>query len=175
MVNLRKAEIQEAQSILKFYQNVIDSCKDIEFNPKWSENYPNLKYIETCIRNEELYIYTENDVMISCIVLNNRFEPEYKDIKWSVNAKPDEIIVIHTFAISPDFTGKGIGKEIFAQIRDYALINNKKTIRIDIINGNVGAQKVFKKFGFEYIDTVELYHKAVGLEKFHLYELNLKK
>lgn len=53
--------------------------------------------------------------------------------------------------------------------------NNVKTIRLDIIDGNAGAQKVFEKLGFEHVDSVEMFHPAVGAEKFHLYENVLKK
>ena len=175
MASLRKAEIKEAVEILKLYQNVIKSIKGSEFNPKWSEYYPNLEFIETSIENEELYIYTENDKIIASVVLNNRFDPEYEDINWIANAKPDETTIIHTFAVDSNFTGKGIGKGIFNQIKENAIENNQKTIRLDIIDGNIGAQNVFEKFGFKYIDTVEVFHKAVGLEKFHLYELVLLK
>ena len=107
--------------------------------------------------------------------MNNRFNSEYENINWNVNAEPNEIVVIHTFAITSNLAGKGIGKEIFGQIKTCALQKNKKTVRIDIINGNTGAQKVFEKFGFEYIDTVEIFHPAVGLEKFHLFEYDLEK
>lgn len=175
MINLRKAEIKDTEKILEFYQKVIESNKDSEFKPKWSRYYPNLEYIETSIENGELYIYTENDNIIASVVLNNRFNPEYEDINWNVSAKLDEITIIHTFAVDSNFAGKGIGKEIFRQIKENAIKNNQKTIRIDIINGNIGAQKVFEKLGFEYIGTVDVFHKAVGLEKFHLYELALIK
>ena len=175
MISLRKAKSEEAEKILKFYQNVIDSIKDSEFRPKWNENYPNLEFIETSIGKEELYICTKDEYIIACVVLNNRFEPEYENINWNVNAKPNEILIIHAFAVSSNLAGKGIGKEIFGQIKNDALKYSKKTIRIDIIDGNTGAQKVFEKFGFEYVDTVEMFHPAVGLEKFHLYEYDLKK
>ena len=174
MANLRKAKAEEAEKILEFYQKVIDSTRGSEFNPKWNRNYPNLKFIEGCVEKEELYVCTEEDNVISCVVLNNRFDPEYENIEWTINATPQEIVIIHTFAVSSDFAGRGIGKEIFNQIRDNALTNNQKSIRIDIIDGNVGAQKVFEKFGFKYVDTVEVFHEAVGLEKFHLYEYVLK-
>ncbi len=174
MTHLRKAEIEESEEILEFYQNVIDSTRGSEFNPKWNQNYPNLEFIEGCVEKEELYVCTEEDLIISCVVLNNRFDPEYENIEWTINATPQEIVIIHTFAVSSDFAGRGIGKEIFNQIRDNALTNNQKSIRIDIIDGNVGAQKVFEKFGFKYVDTVEVFHEAVGLEKFHLYEYVLK-
>jgi N-acetylglutamate synthase-like GNAT family acetyltransferase len=170
MINLRKAEIDEAEKILNFYQEVIDSIKDSEFQPKWSENYPDLEYINSSIEKEELQVCTKDDEIISCVVLNDRFNPEYKDISWSVNAKPTEIIIIHTFAVSPDLTGRGIGREIFIHIKNEAVKNKKKTIRLDIIDGNSGAQSVFERFGFEYVDTVEMLHPIAGFEKFHLYE-----
>lgn len=174
MVNLRKAKANETEKILKFYQDVIDSIRGSDFKPKWSENYPDLEYIKSSIEKEELYLYTKGDNIISSIVLNNKFNPEYKDIGWNVDAESDEIIVIHTFATDSNFSKKGIGKEIFNQIKGYALKNNIKTIRIDIIDGNTGAQRVFEKFGFKYVGTVEIFHDIVGLEKFHLYEYVLR-
>lgn len=173
MTCLRKAEIEEAENILEFYRDVIDSIKGSEFNPKWNETYPNLEYIKTCIETKELYVFANDDEIIACVVLNGSFNPEYENIAWSANAKEGEIVVIHTFAISSEFMGKGIGREIFNQIKNCALENGKKAIRLDIIDGNVGAQKVFEKFGFKYVDTVEMFHPAVGLEKFHLYEHDL--
>lgn len=175
MTNLRKAGLEEAGKILEFYQEIIDSIEGGEFKPKWNENYPDLEFIKTSIEKGELYTCTEDELIIASVVLNNRFDPEYENINWNVTAKADEIIIIHTFAVSTNLTGKGIGKEIFGQIKNNSLKNNKKTIRMDIIDGNVGAQKVFEKFGFEYVDTVEMFHPAVGLEKFHLYEYELLK
>lgn len=174
MINLRTAKLKEAEKILQFYQDIINSTKGSEFKPKWNDSYPNLEYIQTSIEKQELYVYTRNNSIIACLILNNRFDPEYEGINWNTNASPNEITIIHTFAIDSSFTKKGIGREIFNQIKTKAMRNNKKTIRIDIIDGNVGAQRVFEKFGFEYIDTVEMFHEAVGMENFHLYEYVLK-
>jgi RimJ/RimL family protein N-acetyltransferase len=174
MTNLRKAEIEEAEKILKFYQDIINSIEGSKFKPKWGKHYPNLEFIERSIEKQELYISTEDSCIIACIVLNNRFEPEYENIDWTINAKPQEIIIIHTFAVNTNLTRKGIGKEIFSQIKSHAIINGKKTVRLDIIDGNIGAQRVFERFGFEYIGSAEIFHNAVGLEKFHLYEYVLK-
>ena len=174
MIDLRKAKADEAGKILKFYHDVIHSIKNSEFKPKWNESYPNLEYIETCIEKQELYTYTTEHDIIVCIVLNNLFGPESEHINWKSDATPDETTIIHTFAVDSRFAGKGIGKEIFNQIKRNTLKNCQKSIRLDVIDGNVGAEKFFKKLGFEYVDTVEIFHDAVGLEKFHFYELVLK-
>ncbi|WP_407413523.1 GNAT family N-acetyltransferase [Methanobrevibacter sp.] len=175
MNSLRKAKIEESEKILNFYQNIVYSIEGTQFKPKWSKYYPNLEFIKSSIEKQELYVYKKDSDIIGCVVLNNRFDPEYDNIDWIVEAKPEEIVIIHTFAVTSDLAGKGIGKEIFRQIKNNALKNNQKTIRLDIIDGNIGAQKVFEKFGFKYIDTVEIFHDIVGLEKFHLYEHILEK
>lgn len=175
MITLRKAKIEQSQTILEFYQNTIDSIKGSEFKPKWSRDYPNLEFIEKSIEKKELHICSKDNEIIACAVLNNHFNPEYENINWICDAKPHEIIIIHAFAVDSNHTGKGIGKEVFNQIKANAFKNNIMTIRIDIIDGNIGARKVFKKFGFEYVDSAEIFHPAVGLEKFHLYEYILKK
>ena len=94
MITLRNAKIEESEKILSFYQNIIDSIKGTEFKPKWSESYPNLEFIETSIEKQELYIYTEDNNVIACVVLNNRFDPEYENIDWISDAKPQEIVII---------------------------------------------------------------------------------
>ena len=167
MIELRKAEIDESCEILKFYRNIIFSIKDSEFKPKWNDSYPDLEFIENSIMKGEMYVYSEDGIN-ACVVINNEFGEEYDNVKWHADAESGEIIVIHTFAV--DSMGKGIGKEIFNQIENSAVENNKKSIRIDIIDGNIGAANVFKKFGFEYVDSVKMFHEAVGLETFHLYE-----
>lgn len=167
MIKLRKAHINEANEILSFYEDIIFSIRDSEFNPKWNDSYPDMEFIKESILKEELYVYPQNGLK-ACLVINNELEKEYSNVKWHINAETDEIIAIHTFAVKS--TGKGIGKEIFDHIVKEAIKNNKKTIRIDVIDGNIGAQRAFEKWGFEYVDSVEMFHEAVGWETFHLFE-----
>lgn len=92
MFYLKKAKIKDAIKILDFYQNIIETIKDSEFNPKWSKYYPNLEYIKTSIDNGELYIYTENENIVASVVLNNGFDPEYTDVNWITNAKQMKLL-----------------------------------------------------------------------------------
>lgn len=172
MMILRKAKPNEAIKILKFYQDVIKSIENTSFKPKWNEKYPNIEYIKTSIEKEELYICTERDEIVSSFILNNEFDNDYSDITWMIDAKPDEILIIHTFAINSNYRSKGLSAKIFDEIKK--MNQTMKTLRIDIVDGNIGAEKVFEKLGFEYVTSVEIKHYAVGLQKFHLYEYVLK-
>jgi len=173
MIQLRHARIEESKQILAFYKDIINTT-DEEFNPKWNDNYPNSEFIENSIIKKELYIARKDEMIISSVIVNDDFDSHYDDTDWIVNAKKDEIAAIHTFAVNPACRGRGISKRIFDIIKSHCLKNNKKSIRIDVIDGNVGAQGVFKRLGFVYIDTFEVHHDAVGLENFHLYEYVLE-
>lgn len=171
MIKLRKAQINESEKILNFYKNLIFSIRNSEFNPKWNENYPDLKFIENSIFKEELFVYAEESI-IACVVINDELGEDYGNVEWHVNAEPDEILAIHAFAVNS--MGNGIGKEIFEHIVKKAMEKNKKTIRIDVIDGNTGAEKVFRKLGFKYVDSVKAFHDAVGWQTFHLFEYDLE-
>ena len=174
-MNLRKAKACEAPNILKFYEDIIESIRNSEFKPKWNEKYPDLDYIKTSIEKEELYVCCNMDKIISSFILNNAFDNNYSSVKWQINANPSEIFIIHTFAINSHNRSKGLSSKILNEIKKIAHKNNVKTIRIDIIDGNTGAEKVFEKLGFKYITTVEINHHIIGLQNFKLYEYVLKK
>lgn len=172
---LRKAKPSEAEDILIFYKKVIKSLINSEFNPKWNDKYPDLRYIEKSIKKGELYICTDNEKIVSSFILNGEFDNDYSNVEWLTEAEEDEIIIIHTFAISSEYRSQGLSKWIFDKIADMAITSNRKTLRIDIVGGNSGARKVFEKLGFRHVCDVEIEHYAVGLQDFHLYEYPLKK
>ena len=174
MAYLRNAKIDEAKDVLKFYQKIISSLDNSEFDPKWNEKYPDLIFINDSISKKELYIFKKSDSIIASAVINHEFSEKYCNINWIIEAESHEITAIHTFAIDPHFRGMGIGRKIFNEIKETARKNYQKIIRLDVIDSNIGAQKVLEKLGFEYVNTVEIFHYAVGMEKFHLYEFPLK-
>ena len=49
----------------------------------------------------------------------------------------------------------------------------KKALRLDVIENNITAEKLYQKLGFQYIQTKTLYYDVVGEMTFKLYELVL--
>ena len=45
-----------------------------------------------------------------------------------------------------------------------------KAIRLDVYENNIPAIKLYEKFGFNYIDTIDLGLGDYGLHRFRLYE-----
>lgn len=82
-------------------------------------------------------------------------------LKGSVKAIASEILFSRTpvkgellmdgIVVSEDFRGKGIGKNLFQKIVELAKEKNYKQIRLDVIDENPRAKKLYEKLGFEPI------------------------
>ena len=108
--------------------------------------------------------------IIGSIILNHEPETVYYNINWKIVSDYCDIFVIHTFAIHPDYMKLGIGKALIDFAVEYSLQSNIKSIRLDVYENNIPAINLYKKCGFQYIDTVDLGLGNYGLNWFKLYE-----
>lgn len=58
------------------------------------------------------------------------------------------------------------GKRIYI----YARNNQQKAIRLDVLGGNVPAEKFYTQIGFQYMDTLQMYYEDTGWTEYRLYE-----
>lgn len=56
------------------------------------------------------------------------------------------------------------------KVIDTARENNVKTIRLDVLEGNIPAEKVYRKMGFRYVDTIPMFYEDTGWTDFRLFE-----
>ena len=45
-----------------------------------------------------------------------------------------------------------------------------KTVRLDVLEGNLPAEKAYGKVGFQYVDTVRMFYEDTGWTNYKLYE-----
>ncbi|QQB18031.1 hypothetical protein [Veillonella parvula] len=55
----------------------------------------------------------------------------------------------------------------------YAKENKQKSIRLDVLKGNVPAEKLYSSMSFKYICTLPMYYEDTGLTDYEIYELSL--
>jgi ribosomal protein S18 acetylase RimI-like enzyme len=48
-----------------------------------------------------------------------------------------------------------------------------KAIRLDVLKGNVPAERLYPAMGFTYVDTIKLFYEDTGRVDFELFELVL--
>lgn len=64
----------------------------------------------------------------------------------------------------------GIGRALMDHSFELAQQSGIKSIRLDVYENNLPAISLYEKYGFEYIDTVDLGFGNYGLDWFKLYE-----
>ena len=93
------------------------------------------------------------------------------DAPWQIDS--DEVIVLHVLAVHPDHRGKGLARRLVENVIEQERKAGKKALRLDVIENNITAEKLYQKLGFQYVQTKTLYYDVVGEMTFKLYELVL--
>lgn len=176
MFSIRKAQLHEYERVRAFYYELIDRMEGAVYKPAWEKGvYPADEYLKESIDNGELYmgILDEGrpeEQMIGAMILNHSTNEGYQQVKWPTKAEADEVTVIHALCVMPGFSGKGYAKAMVKEAISMARESQQKVIRLDVLYGNVPAEKLYTSVGFQYIATVPMYYEDTGWTDFLLYE-----
>ncbi|OCW92388.1 acetyltransferase [Macellibacteroides sp. HH-ZS] len=153
------------------YNNLNDYLSMHTNYPGWIKGvYPTRKNATEGISNQNLFVVRSEGKIAGSIILNHQPEDAYNDVNWLVDAKYENIYVLRTFVIHPDFIGKGIGNELLNYSIGLAKNSGIKSIRLDVYEKNIPAIRLYEKNGFVFTGTVDLGLENYGLEWFRLYE-----
>lgn len=167
----KTAQPEDYIRVRDFYYSLIDAMENARYKPGWKRDvYPTSEFLKNSVENGELYIGEIDGVTASCMVLNHECNDGYKSVKWSVDAEKSELLVIHALGVHPDYSGKGIAKQMVQNALETARKNKIKTIRLDVLDGNLPAEKVYTKMGFVYRDTVTMFYEDTGFTSYKLFE-----
>lgn len=88
------------------------------------------------------------------IIAKSGEEPAGFIIYWDI---PYEIHLIN-IAVRPKYRRKGIGSLLLGEMINYAEMNSKQLITLEVRVSNYGAIKFYQKFGFKEIGIREKYY-----------------
>ena len=171
---IRTALLNDFESVIDFYYELIDSMQKAEFRPGWKKDvYPTRQFIYDSISEKNLFIAIIGSAIVGSMVMNQVCSDGYSKVKWNVSAENDEIKIIHALAVSQNFHGKGIAKKMVEYAIDFCRNSGMKAIRLDVLVSNIPAYKFYEKMGFVYMDKIQLFYEDTGLTDFLLYEFLL--
>lgn len=171
---IRKATVNEYERVLEFYYQLIDDMQEMEYHPKWQKGiYPDPEELKIALENEELFIEEENDEIIAAMRVNHEGTEGYEKIAWATDAAKEDVTVIHMLGVAFSRQRKGIAKKMVQFVIDQARNEKQKAIRLDVLVGNIPANRLYESMGFEYRDKIMLFYEDTGLTNFELYELVL--
>lgn len=171
MMRLQKAKESDYTRIRAFYDAVIDGTEGMEKHARWKKgSHPFDDVIEEYIKNGDMYMCMDGEQFVSVLAVPFYQDEEYHQIEWDVQAKDDEVATLHIFAIAPEFQGKGYGKKVVNLAIDMAKEKEMKAFRLDALDCNIPAQKLYESIGFELKGKQNLYTDNAGVIEFLYYE-----
>ena len=165
----RKAEKEDFDKIKSLYWTLIDQEQDDPSFPHWKKGiHPSDEMIQDGIDKGDLYVLADGDEIAACVIANDEKVDGYSDAPWQIDS--DEVIVLHVLAVRPNHRGKGLARRLVENVIEQERKAGKKALRLDVIENNTIAEKLYQKLGFQFIQTKTLYYDVVGKMTFKLYE-----
>ena len=171
MWEFRPARPEEAPAVLAFYETMIDAMADWPEKPGWKKGiYPTLDYLRACAQAGELYILTGEGAVLGALVMNNRWNETYDTVSWPVDAKPEEVRVIHTLCVDVTRHRRGLGRQMMDGCAEAARAVGCKALRLDVLVGNGPALAFYPNAGFSPIATVHGWYPDTDWDDFVMFE-----
>ena len=140
-----KATIDQLDEIFSVYSNAIITMENNEIH-QWDELYPTKADLEQDIKNNQMYIGTENQKIAVCFVLSEECDEEYKNGRWICPGT--RFNVIHRLCVNPEFQNRGIAAETLKYIENLCKSQGYESIRLDCFTLNPYSQKLYNKAGY---------------------------
>lgn len=170
-MRIRIAEPEDYIKVREFYYSLTDAMLEAEFRPGWEKDiYPSQDFLKSSIENDELFLCETENTIAACMVMNHKCNEGYRNVHWSVTVEDSQLCVIHALGVHPDFSGRGIAKEMVRRAIREAQIHKIQTIRLDVLEGNLPAESVYTALGFHYLETIRMYYEDTGWTNFKLFE-----
>ena len=123
---IRKAVRDDAKKVAGVYSDVHTAKEAGLVSCGWIRGvYPTEETANASFERDDLFVMEVDNEVIGTAIINKIQLEEYKTIKWQYEAPCDEVMVLHTFAISPKMGNRGYGKKFveFAkkEIREKAI------------------------------------------------------
>lgn len=159
---------------MDFYGEVTDALEGSKIGPGWVKGvYPSYEFVKTSAENGELYVAVSDEAIAGALILNHDFNEGFAGVPWNVDAGPDQAAILHAFAVSPGHRGKGIGKAMLREIVKISRKKGDKAIRLDVLEENLPADRLYAAAGFCRIAKTKLYYHPIGERDFWMYEYAL--
>lgn len=173
-VTIELGRVEDVDELEQLYNDLNDHLAAGTNYPGWKKGvYPARQTAINGINDGGLYVARHRNKIIGSMILNHEPEAAYYKVKWGIEAEYSDVFVIHTFAVHPHFFKRGVGRAFMDFAMEYGVKAGAKAIRLDVYENNIPARKLYEKFGFQYVDRVDLGYGIYGLNWFILYEKNM--
>ena len=173
-LNIRAAAEGDYPAVRAFYYDLTDEMADTPFRPGWEKDvYPTQDFLRDSIRRGELYLGFLAGELAACMVVNGQYNEGYRTAAWGVEAADEALLVIHALGVRRAVSGRGLAKTMARYALALARRQGKKAVRLDVLGGNLPAERAYTAVGFRYVDTLTMFYEDTGWTDYKLFEYPL--
>ena len=164
---IRKANIKDISEIANIYDEICDAQDEGKLAVSWIKGiYPTEDTAMAALKRDDLFILEEDGTIVGTGIINQKQMDAYYGAEWKFPAKDQEVMVLHTLAISPKVGRKGYGSAFVKYYEEYARENGCCYLRMDTNEVNKTARALYNKLGYEEIGMVPCNFN--GIKGFHM-------
>ena len=155
MREFRIACLEDLDAVEAIYGEIHTEIEEGRAVIGWKrEIYPVRSTAEGAIHKGTLYLLVEDGVICGSAIIDQVQLPTYAGGKWKVPADDEQVLVLHTLAISPKAGGRGLGKAFMAFYEEEAKRRGCIDLRIDTNAKNQRARCMYAHLGYEEVGII---------------------
>ena len=163
----RKAIEEDIDAITSIYEEIHDEIESGKIWIGWIKGvYPTRKTVVAAIERDDLFVIEEEQKIVGVGIINQQQVDVYRETNWRYPASDNEVMVLHTLAISPKVSRKGYGSKFVKFYETYAKERGCDFLRMDTNERNTNARALYKKLGYDEVEMIPCTFN--GIAGFHL-------
>ena len=173
-MTIEKAAARDAHEVGRLYDSLNDHLMATVNYPGWKKGvYPIREDAERAITEGTMFVLRSDGQIAGTVILSHREEKGYAQAPWGMDIGPEQLIVVHTLAVHPQYLSRGVGRRLMEFAIAHARAQGMRAVRLDVNERNVPAIRLYESLGFAHIDTVDLGYGIEKVEWYRLYQLAL--
>ena len=169
---IRKATAADIDDIEGIYTCIHEQESKGKVVIGWQPDvYPTRHTAQDALEHSDLYVLLHNDSVVAAAIINHIQPPGYEQAAWKLPARDEEVLVLHTLAVHPNYEGRGFARSLINYYEDMARDTGCTCLRIDTNARNARARAMYAHLEYTEVSTIPVtfngikYVDLVCLEK----------
>ena len=110
--------------------------------------YPTRATAQAGLDAGELFVLADGGTVYAAGRINHEQVPVYAAVPWQYEARPEQVLVLHTLVVDPAAAGRGYGTQFVRFYEQYAREHGCPELRIDTNAKNANAHRLYAYLGY---------------------------
>lgn len=160
MALLTKATQDDFSAVCALYET---ACQHMlaKGNHQWCwGGYPNSSLVQADLDAQTLYVVRQEGEIVCAVCIVDEDDREHAQVNWLFGGK---VGMFHRLAVSPAAQGKGLGRQVMAEVIDILRGLGCSCLRCDTFCENIPALNLYRSLGMR--DAGEVFYPGEGDDK----------